>query len=228
MRLNGRLTLENFVFAEANRPLESALKRLADLPEPGALLLLGDEGMGKTHLLHAVGNRAQELDSRCRVCLLSPSSALRDGKWKVASRDAFREKNLFLIDNLDQLTEIEQRKCCEQLFQSLEPGCRYILTARKGRYLERLKDSIPGLIPWIRLEIAPLDLPARLTALRHLNDLYGNKFPEEALHSLATHGRASRHSTLESHVARIGAFQVLSGRPVDSEMVAEFLVKQLG
>lgn len=70
MDLDKQLTFDNFIFSYANRFIEDILNRFVDSPESVALFLSGDEGTGKTHLLHAVGNRAMEIDPAIRLHFL--------------------------------------------------------------------------------------------------------------------------------------------------------------
>jgi chromosomal replication initiator protein len=233
--LHPKFTFDQFVIGDANRFAHAAALAVAELPGQAynPLFLYGPPGLGKTHLLHAIGNYVREHGGGLRV---RSTTAERFTNAFVAAIQAhgteafkarFRDTDVLLIDDVQFLQR--KAKTEEEFFHTFnalyETGSQLVLTcdrlpadmaALEERLLERFQS---GLIA----ELKPPDFATRLAILRKRVHHDGIALPDEgALHAIA-HRITSNARTLEGALIRVVAYHSLTRRPIDAGLADEVL-----
>jgi chromosomal replication initiator protein len=230
-----KLTFDQFVIGTANRFAHAAALAVAELPGQAynPLFLYGPPGLGKTHLLHAIGNYIHAHGGGLRV---RSTTAERFTSEFVAALQArhvddfkarFRENDVLLIDDVQFLQR--KAKTEEEFFHTFnalyETGSQLVLTcdrlpadmaALEARLLERFQ---AGLVA----ELKAPDLATRLTILRKRVQHDGIELADEgALHAIA-HRITSNARALEGALIRVVAYHSLTRRPIDVDLANEVL-----
>jgi len=233
--LHPKFTFDQFVIGDANRFAHAAALAVAELPGQAynPLFLYGPPGLGKTHLLHAIGNYVREHGGGLRV---RSTTAERFTNAFVAAIQAhgteafkarFRDTDVLLIDDVQFLQR--KAKTEEEFFHTFnalyETGSQLVLTcdrlpadmaALEERLLERFQS---GLIA----ELKPPDFATRLAILRKRVHHDCIALPDEgALHAIA-HRITSNARTLEGALIRVVAYHSLTRRPIDAGLADEVL-----
>ena len=233
--LHPKFTFEQFVIGDANRFAHAAALAVAELPAQAynPLFLYGPPGLGKTHLLHAIGNYVRENGGGLRVRSTTAErftnafvTAIQE-KGTDVFKARFRETDVLLIDDVQFL----QRKARteEEFFHTFnalyETGSQLVLTcdrlpadmaALEERLLERFQ---AGLVA----ELQPPDYATRLAILRKRVHHDGVRLADEgALHAIARRISANARA-LEGALIRVVAYHSLTRRPIDAALADEVL-----
>jgi chromosomal replication initiator protein len=230
-----KLTFDQFVIGGANRFAHAASLAVAELPGQAynPLFLYGPPGLGKTHLLHAIGNYIRTHGGGLRVRCTTAERFTSEFVAALQARDIedfkarFRETDVLLIDDVQFLQR--KAKTEEEFFHTFnalyETGSQLVLTcdrlpadmaALEARLLERFQ---AGLVA----ELKAPDLATRLTILRKRVQHDGIELADEgALHAIA-HRITSNARALEGALIRVVAFHSLTRRPIDAELADEVL-----
>jgi chromosomal replication initiator protein len=230
-----KLTFDQFVIGDSNRFAHAAALAAAELPGQAynPLFLYGPPGLGKTHLLHAIGNYIRAHGGGLRVRSTTAERFTSEFVAALHTRDVedfkarFRETDVLLIDDVQFLQR--KAKTEEEFFHTFnalhETGSQLVLTcdrlpadmaALEARLLERFQ---AGLVA----EIKPPDLATRLTILRKRVQHDGIELDDEgALHAIA-HRITSNARALEGALIRVVAYHSLTRRPIDVELANEVL-----
>ena len=235
LELNPRLTFEQFVIGDSNRFAHAAALAVAEMPGMAynPLFICGPPGLGKTHLLHSIGNYVDEHGGGLTVRYTTVEAftdhfvgALK-GHGMETFKAAYRGVDVLLVDDVQFLqskarTEQEFFHTFNALHQA---GAQLVLTSdRLPRDMdaleERLRDRFEaGLV----CDVAPPDRATRLTILRKriAHDDVGDIDPA-ALELIADRVDANIRA-LEGALIRVVAFGSLTSRPVTAELAAEVL-----
>jgi len=230
-----KLTFDQFVIGDGNRFAHAAALAVAELPGQAynPLFLYGPPGLGKTHLLHAIGNYVLTHGGGLRVRFTTAERFTNDFVAALQSRDTdefkarYRDTDMLLIDDVQFLQR--KAKTEEEFFHTFnalhETGSQLVLTcdrlpadmaALEARLLERFQ---AGLVA----QLSPPDLATRLTILRKRVQHDGIELADEgALHAIA-HTITTNARALEGALIRVVAFHSLTGRPIDVELANEVL-----
>jgi chromosomal replication initiator protein len=230
-----KLTFDQFVIGASNRFAHAAALAVAELPGQAynPLFLYGAPGLGKTHLLHAIGNYIRAHGGGLRVRSTTAERFTNAFVAALQTRDVeafkarFRDIDVLLIDDVQFLQR--KAKTEEEFFHTFnalyETGSQLVLTcdrlpadmaALEERLLERFQ---AGLVA----ELEPPDLPTRLAILRKRADLDGIALADDsALHAIA-HRITANARTLEGALIRVVAYHSLSGRPIDAALADDVL-----
>ncbi len=234
-RLNPKYTFEQFVICDDNRLAHAAALTVAELPGQAynPLFLHGRPGLGKTHLLHAIGNYVQLYGGGLRVSYATVdgfTSAFVDAMRRRdpdAFRERFRSVDVLLVDDVQFLAD--KQKTTEELFHTFnalhEAGAQIVLTSDREpaemRDLElRLAERFgSGLVA----ELAPPSFDARLAILRKRArlDALGD-VPDDALVTIAGSVTSSVRN-LEAALIRVVAYASLTGEAVTPELARRVL-----
>jgi chromosomal replication initiator protein len=236
-RLNPKYTFETFVIGSSNRFAHAAAVAVAEAPAKAynPLFIYGDSGLGKTHLLHAIGHYAQSLYTGIRVRYVSSEeftndfiNMIRDGK-QDGFRRRYRDVDILLVDDIQFLENKEgTQEEFFHTFNTLHNASKQIVISsdRPPKRLVTLEDRLRSRFEWgLLTDIQPPELETRIAILRKKAVQDRLNAPPEALEYIA-----SRISTnireLEGALIRVSAFASLNRQTVDLQL-AEFVLKDL-
>ncbi|MCW2605622.1 MAG: chromosomal replication initiator DnaA [Frankiales bacterium] len=236
-RLNPKYTFETFVIGASNRFAHAASVAVAEAPAKAynPLFVYGESGLGKTHLLHAVGHYAQNLFVGARVRYVSSEeftndfiNSLRDDKAQAFQR-RYRDVDVLLVDDI-QFLENKERTQEEffHTFNTLHNASKQIVITsdRPPKQLATLEDRLRTRFEWgLITDVQPPDLETRIAILRKKAAQDRLAAPPDVLEFIA-----SKISTnireLEGALIRVTAFASLNKQPVDLNL-AEIVLKDL-
>jgi chromosomal replication initiator protein len=236
-RLNSKYTFETFVIGSSNRFAHAAAVAVAEAPAKAynPLFIYGDSGLGKTHLLHAIGHYAQTLYSGLRVRYVSSEeftndfiNMIRDGK-QDGFRRRYRDVDVLLVDDIQFLENKEgTQEEFFHTFNTLHNASKQIVISsdRAPKRLVTLEDRLRSRFEWgLLTDVQPPELETRIAILRKKAIQEGLNAPADVLEYIA-----SRISTnireLEGALIRVTAFASLNRQSVDLQL-AEIVLKDL-
>ena len=236
-RLNPKYTFETFVIGSSNRFAHAAAVAVAEAPAKAynPLFVYGDSGLGKTHLLHAIGHYAQSLYQGVKVRYVSSEeftndfiNMIRDGK-QDGFRRRYRDVDVLLVDDIQFLENKEgTQEEFFHTFNTLHNASKQIVISsdRAPKRLVTLEDRLRSRFEWgLLTDVQPPELETRIAILRKKAIQEGLNAPPEALEYIA-----SRISTnireLEGALIRVTAFASLNRQSVDLQL-AEIVLKDL-
>ena len=236
-RLNSKYTFETFVIGSSNRFAHAAAVAVAEAPAKAynPLFIYGDSGLGKTHLLHAIGHYAQTLYSGLKVRYVSSEeftndfiNMIRDGK-QDGFRRRYRDVDVLLVDDIQFLENKEgTQEEFFHTFNTLHNASKQIVISsdRAPKRLVTLEDRLRSRFEWgLLTDVQPPELETRIAILRKKAIQEGLNAPADVLEYIA-----SRISTnireLEGALIRVTAFASLNRQSVDLQL-AEIVLKDL-
>jgi len=236
-RLNSKYTFETFVIGSSNRFAHAAAVAVAEAPAKAynPLFVYGDSGLGKTHLLHAIGHYAQTLYSGLKVRYVSSEeftndfiNMIRDGK-QDGFRRRYRDVDVLLVDDIQFLENKEgTQEEFFHTFNTLHNASKQIVISsdRAPKRLVTLEDRLRSRFEWgLLTDVQPPELETRIAILRRKAIQDTLNAPPEVLEYIA-----SRISTnireLEGALIRVTAFASLNRQSVDLQL-AEIVLKDL-
>jgi chromosomal replication initiator protein len=236
-RLNSKYTFETFVIGSSNRFAHAAAVAVAEAPAKAynPLFIYGDSGLGKTHLLHAIGHYAQTLYNGLKVRYVSSEeftnefiNMIRDGK-QDGFRRRYRDVDVLLVDDIQFLENKEgTQEEFFHTFNTLHNASKQIVISsdRAPKRLVTLEDRLRSRFEWgLLTDVQPPELETRIAILRKKAIQEGLNAPPDVLEYIA-----SRISTnireLEGALIRVTAFASLNRQGVDMSL-AEIVLKDL-
>jgi chromosomal replication initiator protein len=236
-RLNPKYTFETFVIGSSNRFAHAAAVAVAEAPAKAynPLFIYGDSGLGKTHLLHAIGHYAQTLFPGLKVRYVSSEeftndfiNMIRDGK-QDGFRRRYRDVDVLLVDDIQFLENKEgTQEEFFHTFNTLHNASKQIVISsdRAPKRLVTLEDRLRSRFEWgLLTDVQPPELETRIAILRKKAVQEGLNAPADVLEYIA-----SRISTnireLEGALIRVTAFASLNRQGVDLQL-AEIVLKDL-
>lgn len=236
-RLNPKYTFETFVIGSSNRFAHAAAVAVAEAPGKAynPQLIYGDSGLGKTHLLHAIGHYVRSLYSGARVRYVSSEeftndfiNAIRDDKAAQFQR-RYRDVDVLLIDDIQFLEgKIQTQEEFFHTFNTLHNANKQIVISsdRAPKRLEALEDRLRNRFEWgLITDIQPPDLETRIAILRKKAATERLTAPPEVLEFIASKVQTNIRE-LEGALIRVTAFASLNRQPVDLSL-AEIVLKDL-
>jgi chromosomal replication initiator protein len=234
--LNTRYTFENYVVGTNNRLAHAASLAVAERPAQAynPLFLYGGVGLGKTHLLHAIGNACSQLG--LQVLYVSSEEFTNDmiNAIRTQATQAFREKyrriDVLLIDDIQFIAGKEATQ--EEFFHTFntlhgQNKQLVISSDRPPKALVTLEERLCSRFEWgLTADIQPPDLETRLAILHHKSECAGYSMPSPVLETIARRVQSNIRE-LEGALTRIAAFSQLSGIPATPQMVDSALVDLL-
>jgi chromosomal replication initiator protein len=236
-RLNEKYTFDTFVIGASNRFAHAASVAVAEAPSRAynPLFIWGESGLGKTHLLHAVGHYAQRLFPGMRVRYVSTEeftndfiNSLRDDR-KVAFQRRYRDIDILLVDDIQFLEGKEgTQEEFFHTFNTLHNQNKQIVVSsdRPPKRLETLEDRLRTRFEWgLITDIQPPELETRIAILRKKAAQDRLDAPGDVLEFIATRVEANIRE-LEGALIRVTAFASLNQQPVDISL-AEIVLRDL-
>ena len=226
--LNPRYLFETFVVGSGNRLAHAACLAVAEKPARAynPLFLYGGVGLGKTHLLHAIGNACQARG--LNVLYVSSEEFTNDmiTAIRTHTNQAFREKyrsaDVLLVDDIQFIAGKESTQ--EEFFHTfntLHGQDKQIIVSsdRPPKSLNTLDERLRSRFEWgLTADIQPPDLETRLAILRSKAERTGKQVSDDILESIARRVQSNIRE-LEGALNRVLAFADLSGTPLTSQLV---------
>lgn len=236
-RLNDKYTFDTFVIGASNRFSHAAAVAVAEAPARAynPLFIWGESGLGKTHLLHAVGHYAERLFPGMRVRYISTEeftndfiNSLRDDR-KVAFQRRYRDVDVLLVDDIQFLMGKEgTQEEFFHTFNTLHNANKQIVVSsdRPPKQLTTLEDRMRTRFEWgLITDIQPPELETRIAILRKKAAQDRLNVPGDVLEFIAA--RIERNiRELEGALIRVTAFASLNRQPVDTQL-AEIVLRDL-
>lgn len=232
--LNPDYTFENFVIGSSNRFANGAAVAVAENPAQAynPLFIAGGSGLGKTHLLHAIGNYAKVLQPQLRVRYISSEeftndyvNSMRDGQQEAFKR-RYRNLDILMVDDIQFLQGKESTQ--EEFFHTFnalhQANKQIVLSSdRPPKELVTLEDRLrtrfqAGLIA----DIQPPDLETRIAILMKKAEADNTQVDREVLELIASRFQSSIRE-LEGALVRVTAVSALTQTPIDVRMAQEAL-----
>jgi chromosomal replication initiator protein len=234
--INSRYTFDNFVVGASNRLAHAACMAVAENPARAynPLFLYGGVGLGKTHLLHAIGTTA--FRQGLQVLYVSSEEFTNDLINAIRSHNtpAFRERyrriDVLLIDDIQFIAGKESTQ--EEFFHTFntlhgQDKQIVISSDRPPKAMVTLEERLRSRFEWgLTVDIQPPDLETRIAILRSKADRAGRQVPVEILETIARLVQSNIRE-LEGAFTRVMAFADLSGHPLSTSLVQTALADLL-
>ncbi|MCC9308033.1 chromosomal replication initiator protein DnaA [Kitasatospora sp. RB6PN24] len=236
-RLNPKYLFDTFVIGASNRFAHAAAVAVAEAPAKAynPLFIYGESGLGKTHLLHAIGHYSRSLFPGTRVRYVSSEeftnefiNSIRDGKAD-AFRKRYRDMDILLVDDIQFLAQKESTQ--EEFFHTFNTlhnaNKQIVLSSdRPPKLLTTLEDRLRNRFEWgLITDVTPPELETRIAILRKKAIQERLNAPADVLEFIAS--RITRNiRELEGALIRVTAFANLNRSPVDLEL-AGIVLKDL-
>lgn len=234
--LNPRYTFDNFIVGASNRLAHAASLAVAERPAMAynPLFLYGGVGLGKTHLLHAIGNACS--NRGLQVLYVSSEEFTNDlinairSHSTQAFRDKYRRIDILLIDDIQFIAGKESTQ--EEFFHTFntlhgQNKQLVISSDRPPKAMVTLEERLRSRFEWgLIADIQPPDLETRVAILRGKADRAGYKIPADVLEVIARRVQSNIRE-LEGALTRVAAFTNLSGLPMTPQTVESILVDLL-
>ena len=238
-RLNTRFTFETFVKGPSNQFALAAALRVAETPGRtyNPLFIYGSVGLGKTHLLHAIGHYIHHNYQHYDVRYVTSETFLNEFvdairyKTNTAFQRRYREVDALLIDDIQFLEEREGLQDeFFHTFNALHGANKQIVISsdRVPDLIPTLQERLIGRMKWgLVTDIQPPDLETRMAILRNKADRDQVQVPPETLEFIASK-IPSNIRELEGALIRVTAYASLSGEPITTELAQQLLADLLG
>ncbi len=232
--LNPRNTFETFVVGSNSQMAHAAALAVAQAPAQAynPLFLYGDTGLGKTHLMHAIGHAVLRANPDARVAYLSTEKftnefiqALQENAL-TRFRQRYRGVDILLIDDVQFLAGKERIQ--EEFFHTFndlfESGKQIVLTSdRRASEIQKLESRLVSRFEWgLPADIQPPDFETRFAILRTKAQQLNCNLPEPVLSFIAQH-ITKNIRRLEGALLKVSSYTALTHKPVDLEMAERLL-----
>ena len=234
---NPKSTFDTFVVGNNNNFAHGASLAVAQTPGKSynPLYLYGGVGLGKTHLLHAIGQHVVSHKKGARVAYVSSEKftnefidAIQNNNL-VKFRRKYRQTDVLLIDDIQFLAGKERIQ--EEFFHTFnalhEAHKQIVLTCdRPASEIQGLEQRLVSRFEWgLSTDLQPPDVETRLAILRKKEKLMGVELPEEIINFIANRIRTNIRR-LEGALTRVASYAALTGKKLNVEMV-EGLLREL-
>jgi len=232
--LNNKYTFDEFISGSSNQFATAAAMAVATNPATtyNPLFIYGGVGLGKTHLINAIGNRILEKQPHTRVCYYTSEkfinemiNCIRYAKMEEF-RNKFRSMDVLLIDDIQFLEKKERTQ--EEFFHTFnalyDSQKQIIITSDKfPKEMPGLEERLRSRFEWgLIADIQPPDVETRLAILNLKAERNSIKLPEEVAQFLAN-SVSNNVRELEGYLIRIGAFASLTSTPISLDMAKDVL-----
>jgi chromosomal replication initiator protein len=233
-RLNPKYSFDNFVIGQSNRFAHAAAVAVAEAPAKAynPLFIYGDSGLGKTHLLHAIGHYAMSLYPGIRVRYVSSEEFTNDFINSIANNRGssfqarYRNIDILLIDDIQFLQRaVETQEAFFHTFNTLHDHNKQVVITSDlpPKHLTGFEDRMRSRFEWgLITDVQLPDLETRIAILRKKAQSEKIQVPDEILEFIASKV-SSNIRELEGTLIRVTAFASLNRTPVDMPLVQTVL-----
>jgi chromosomal replication initiator protein len=236
-QLNSKYTFDAFVIGSGNQFAHAAARAVAEKPSKAynPLFLYGGVGMGKTHLMQAIGHEIKKRQHQMAICYVSAEkftnemiNALRNNKM-TSFRDKYRNMDVLLVDDIQFLASKERTQ--EEFFHTfnaLHESMRQIVIAsdRPPKELAEIEDRLRSRFEWgLIADIQPPDLETKVAILQKKAESERVHLPTDVALYIASNIRSNVRE-LEGALIRLTAYVSLTGRDL-SMLTAQEVLKNL-
>jgi chromosomal replication initiator protein len=224
-QLNPRYTFDGFVIGNGNQFARAAAGAVAERPSKAynPLFLYGGVGMGKTHLMHAIGHEMKQRQPQSSICYVSSEkftnemiNSLRNDRM-TSFRDKYRSVDLLLIDDIQFLAQKERTQ--EEFFHTfnaLHESMKQIVIAsdRPPKELPEIEDRLRSRFEWgLIADIQPPDLETKVAILQKKAESEQTTLPIDVALFIASNVRTNVRE-LEGALVRLIAWCGLNGMEI--------------
>ncbi|MFA9353586.1 chromosomal replication initiator protein DnaA [Pediococcus pentosaceus] len=233
-QLNSRYTFDTFVIGSGNQMAHAAAMAVSD--EPGVLynplFFYGGVGLGKTHLMHAIGHQLLENNPKTRVKYVTSEAFTNDfiNSIQKNKTEEFHEKyrnvDLLLVDDVQFFADKEATQ--EEFFHTFEAlynaQKQIVLTSdRLPNEIPKLQERLVSRFKWgLSIDITPPNLETRIAILREKAQADNVEIPDETLEYIANR-IDSNIRELEGAMARIQAYAKLQNAAITTDLASDAL-----
>jgi chromosomal replication initiator protein len=233
-RLNPKYGFDSFVIGQSNRFAHAAAVAVAEAPAKAynPLFIYGDSGLGKTHLLHAIGHYAMSLYPGIRVRYVSSEEFTNDFINSIANnrgslfQQRYRNIDILLIDDIQFLQgKAETQEAFFHTFNTLHDHNKQVVITSDvpPKHLTGFEDRMRSRFEWgLITDVQAPDLETRIAILRKKAQSERLQVPDEILEYMASKV-SSNIRELEGTLIRVTAFASLNRTPVDMPLVQTVL-----
>jgi chromosomal replication initiator protein len=232
--LNPKYTFESFVCGASNQFAYAASQAVANKPATNynPLFIYGGVGLGKTHLVNAIGNQILAKNSRAKICYYSSEKFMNEMinslRYKKMDefRNKFRKMDLLLIDDIQFMAGKEATQ--EEFFHTFnalyESHKQIVVTSDKfPKDIPGLEERLRSRFEWgLIADIQPPDIETKVAILKKKSDTHQVNLPDDVALFLAT-GATSNIRELEGMLIRLEAFASLTGNEITLSMAREVM-----
>ena len=232
--LNPKYTFDSFVIGNSNRFAHAASLAVAESPAKAynPLFIYGGVGLGKTHLMHAIGHYILANNPKSKVVYVSSEkftneliNSIKDDK-NVEFRNKYRNVDVLLIDDIQFIAGKERTQ--EEFFHTFndlhEANKQIILSSdRPPKEIPTLEDRLRSRFEWgLIADIQPPDFETRIAILKKKADVENLNIPNEVMVYIATKIKSNIRE-LEGALIRIVAFSSLTNKEIGIDLASEAL-----
>jgi chromosomal replication initiator protein len=234
VNLNSRYSFNNFIVGSANRLAHAAALSVAERPGHAynPLFLYGGVGLGKTHLMHAIGNAVAVKFPRKRIVYATSEkftndfiNSIREQKMEDF-RSRYRRIDVLLIDDIQFIAERERTQ--EEFFHTFnaihEEGRQIVLSSdRPPKAITTLEERLRSRFEWgLIADLTPPDLETRIAILRSKAEDQPDLIPSDVIEFIARKV-VSNVRELEGALNRVVAYASMGGMPISNELASAVL-----
>lgn len=233
-RLNPKYTFETFVVGGSNQFAHAAARAVAESPSHSynPLFLYGGVGLGKTHLLHAIGHHLRARNPPLRVMYVATEQFLNELINSIryermpSFRERYRSMDVLLVDDVQLLANKERTQ--EEFFHTfnaLYTNQKQIILSSDSppRSIPTLEERLRSRFEWgLIADIQPPDLETKVAILRRHADANAVSLPDDVGLFIARQVKSNIRE-LEGLLTRVLAFSSLTGKPLSLELAHETL-----
>ncbi|MDN6398769.1 MAG: chromosomal replication initiator protein DnaA [Alkalibacterium sp.] len=232
--LNSKYTFDTFVIGKGNQMAHAAALVVAE--EPGTiynpLFFYGGVGLGKTHLMHAIGHQYLQINPNARIKYVSSENFANDfinsiqNRTQEKFRQNYRNVDLLLVDDIQFFADKEGTQ--EEFFHTFnalyDDRKQIVLTSdRLPNEIPKLQERLVSRFAWgLSVDITPPDLETRIAILRKKANAEGLEIPNDTLSYIA--GQIdSNIRELEGALVRVQAYSAIQRNDITTSLAADAL-----